>query len=44
MKLTILILLIAGFYLLIKGADILVKGSSSLAKRFNVREIVIGLS
>ena len=44
MELTILILLIAGFYLLIKGADILVKGSSSLAKRFNVREIVIGLS
>ncbi len=44
MELTILILLIAGFYLLVKGADILVKGSLSLAKRLNVREIAIGLS
>lgn len=44
MELKIIILLIAGFYLLIKGADFLVKGSSSLAKRLNVREIVIGLT
>ena len=43
-ELKIIILLIAGFYLLIKGADFLVKGSSSLAKRLNVREIVIGLT
>ena len=33
-----------GFVLLIKGADYLVNGASSLAKRFNVSDIVIGLT
>ena len=44
MELKIIIWLIVGFYFLIKGADFLVKGSSSLAKKLNVREIVIGLT
>jgi cation:H+ antiporter len=34
----------AGFFILIKGADILVNGSSSLARRFNVSDLVIGLT
>jgi len=38
------ILLLTGFLLLIKGADLLVDGASSLAKRFAVSEIVIGLT
>jgi len=39
------ILLVAlGFILLIKGADFLVNGASSLAKRFNVSDIAIGLT
>ena len=38
------ILFIVGFFLLIKGADILVEGASSLAKRFNLSDIVIGLT
>jgi cation:H+ antiporter len=39
------VLLIAiGFVLLIKGADFLVNGGSSLAKRFNVSDIAIGLT
>ncbi len=37
-------LLIVGFVLLIKGADFLVNGASSLAKRFNVSDIAIGLT
>ncbi len=37
-------LLAFGFILLIKGADILVNGASSLAKRFNVSDIAIGLT
>lgn len=37
-------LLVAGFGFLIKGADWLVDGASSLAKRFGVRDIVIGLT
>ena len=36
--------LAAGFLLLIKGADFLVKGASSLARRFNIPEIIIGLT
>lgn len=36
--------LIAGFGLLIKGADWLVGGSSSLAKRYRVSELAIGLT
>ena len=43
MALTILLLVI-GFILLIKGADYLVKGASSLAKKFDVSELVIGLT
>lgn len=37
-------LLVVGFVLLIKGADILVKGSSSIAARFGISEIIIGLT
>jgi cation:H+ antiporter len=39
-----ILLLVLGFALLIAGADFLVRGASSLAKRFNVPEIVIGLT
>ncbi len=39
-----IILVIVGFVLLIKGADFLVNGASSLAKRFNVSDIAIGLT
>jgi cation:H+ antiporter len=38
------LLLIVGFGLLIKGADFLVLGSSSLARRSNISELVIGLT
>jgi len=38
------ILLVLGFLAVIKGADFLVDGASSLAKRLNVPEIVIGLT
>jgi len=38
------ILLIVGFILLIKGADFLVSGASSIARRFNVSDLVIGLT
>lgn len=38
------LLIIVGFVLLIKGADYLVNGASSLAKRFNVSDIAIGLT
>ncbi len=37
-------LVVVGFVLLIKGADFLVNGASSLAKRFNVSDIAIGLT
>ncbi|MEQ9008681.1 MAG: sodium:calcium antiporter, partial [Ekhidna sp.] len=37
-------LVVVGFVLLIKGADYLVNGASSLAKRFNVSDIAIGLT
>lgn len=43
MVLTVLLLFL-GFALLIKGADYLVKGASSLARKFNVSELVIGLT
>lgn len=39
-----LLLVIVGFVMLIKGADFLVNGASSLAKRFNVSDIAIGLT
>ncbi|MGN0161596.1 MAG: calcium/sodium antiporter [Lachnospiraceae bacterium] len=38
------VLLIVGFVLLVKGADLFVEGSSSVAKRFHVPSIVIGLT
>lgn len=37
-------ILVVGFVLLIKGADFLVKGSSSIAARFGISEIIIGLT
>lgn len=39
-----IILVIIGFILLINGANFLVNGASSIAKRFHVSEIVIGLT
>jgi cation:H+ antiporter len=36
--------LIVGFVFLVKGADIFVEGSSSIAKRFHVPSIIIGLT
>jgi cation:H+ antiporter len=38
------ILLILGFAFLIKGAGLLVDGASSLAKKFNISNLVIGLT
>lgn len=37
-------LFILGFVFLIKGADLLVEGSSSIAKRFGIPNLVIGLT
>ncbi len=37
-------LLLVGFVILIKGADFLVNGSSSVAKRYNVSNLAIGLT
>ncbi len=37
-------LLVLGFILLIKGADLLVDGSSSVAKKFGVSDLIIGLT
>ncbi len=39
-----LLLLVAGFAFVIKGADFLVDGASSLAKRYQVSELTIGLT
>ena len=39
-----IIFTIIGFVLLIKGADLLVDGASYIAKKFNIPEIVIGLT
>ena len=38
------VLLVLGFIFLIKGAEYLVNGASSLAKKFNVSNLVIGLT
>lgn len=38
------ILFVVGFVLLIKGADWLVAGSASIAKKYNVSDLVIGLT
>jgi len=37
-------LFIIGFVLLIKGADVLVEGASSVARRFGLSEMVVGLT
>ncbi len=42
--LTELILLAAGFFILVKGAQYFVDGASALAARFNVSQLVIGLT
>ena len=39
-----IIFLIIGLVLLVKGADFFVEGSSSIAKRFNIPSMVIGLT
>lgn len=39
-----ILLIIIGFVLLIKGADLLVEGSRGIAKKFNIPEIIIGLT
>lgn len=36
--------LIAGFVILVKSADYLVEGASAIAKKFNISDIVIGLT
>jgi cation:H+ antiporter len=38
------ILFVIGFVFLIKGADMLVTGASSVAKRFNISDMVVGLT
>lgn len=38
------ILFIVGFILLVKGADLLVSGASSLARKLNVSDLIIGLT
>lgn len=38
------LILIIGFAFLIKGADVFVEGASSLAKKFNVPSMIIGLT
>ncbi len=38
------VLLLVGFALLIKGADVFVSGAGSVAKKFNISNLVIGLT
>jgi cation:H+ antiporter len=38
------VFLIGGFVVLVKGADLFVEGSSSIARRFNIPSMVIGLT
>lgn len=40
----VLVLLVVGFVFLVKGADFFVEGSSSVAKRFHVPSLIIGLT
>ena len=40
----VLLCLIVGFVFLVKGADLFVEGSSSVAKRFKVPSLIIGLT
>ncbi len=39
-----MILIVAGFYMLIKGADVFVDGASKIATKFNIPQMVIGLT
>lgn len=39
-----ILFLAAGFFFLVKGADIFVEGSSSIARKFHVPSIIIGLT
>lgn len=39
-----IILILIGFVLLVKGADFLVDGSSQIARKFHVKELIIGLT
>ncbi len=41
---TNIIMILGGFFLLIKGADYLVSGASSLARRFGIPSLVVGLT
>ncbi len=41
---TNIVLILGGFILLIKGADYLVEGSSSLAKKFGMSSLMVGLT
>ena len=38
------ILFVIGFFILIKGADLLVSGASSVALKFKIPAIVVGLT
>ena len=38
------ILFVVGFIILIKGADLLVDGASSIARKFHISTLVIGLT
>ena len=38
------LMILVGFGILIKGADLLVEGASAVARRFNVSDMVIGLT
>ncbi len=38
------VLLIVGFVLLVKGADVFVTGAGSVAKKFNIPDLIIGLT
>ena len=38
------ILFVLGFVFLIKGADLMVTGASAIARRFNISDLVIGLT
>lgn len=39
-----MVLIVAGFYMLIKGADVFVDGASKIATKFNIPQMVIGLT
>lgn len=39
-----IVYILIGFFLLIKGADVLVEGSESIAKKFNIPQIIVGLT